>query len=755
MKKIKILLLIILTFSFFNITGCKKDSDSNNLKVKENLSKSQLYEYFKKAYTNRKLYSEDFTQINTAYYEMSDSSSSIEGEYTNKVSYNSQTKEGYILTEEYLFGDDEESGQYSELLNMYIVKEDDNYLNYYTKKTSEEDVYDLFYIEENNLINQIKEENNITEEYVTMKNPNQYSTIDKYSEALKDALEKNYDEEQMIALTLDSFYMQEIDYNNYLYKAKFKYDDILAIEINISYTKSTITKYSYKLEGNNTMDSLGFTFTMIEKETIEYEKEFDSEGMNFDKSNFNDKIPGIQLNAEISLSLVAGFVTTELDFDRLVKKGENIIDSLSTIVSKYVGIEDQFEGWYYDNNFTNKVGINDVFVNDSIKIYGKIKRVSYEINKVEATNGYFSVISEAGKGDTVYVYAYPNTGYVITEMYYIESGSQQKNYFLEEFTMPNNEITVYVIFGDEVNIHSKEELIYYLQDNIYAADIYNLCADIDMNNIEWEPIELISKTINGNGHKIYNLTITGEYTEAGLFSIVEDSFIKNLGLVNVDIDISSNQSVEAGAIAGRIDESIIENCFASGTIRVYSQNYVAYAGGLIGSINHYENSYNLSILNNNYSNVDVFAISNTNIESLVVAGGICAVASKNVVIQNNYSTGNVFAQNNHVVYAGGLIGVFFETNRSSISNSYATGNVTSLSLNSYAYGGGLVGEEVAITYICYRYSNQTIQVTGKTGNGKINQIGINGTLNDIFFYTYNNWNSDYWNLSLDNHPILK
>lgn len=49
-----------------------------------------------------------------------------------------------------------------------------------------------------------------------------------------------------------------------------------------------------------------------------------------------------------------------------------------------------------------------------------------------------------------------------------------------------------------------------------------LQKDLSLEGMLWEPIPSFSGQFKGNGHTISDLTITGQYSPAGLFGIVEE-----------------------------------------------------------------------------------------------------------------------------------------------------------------------------------------------------------------------------------------
>lgn len=104
---------------------------------------------------------------------------------------------------------------------------------------------------------------------------------------------------------------------------------------------------------------------------------------------------------------------------------------------------------------------------------------------------------------------------------------------------------------------------------------YILISDIDLagagyNN--WVPVgkhnSEFKGTFEGNHHKIENLTIRFDDSNAGLFGAVNGSRISNLTLINADINVTNNSysKYNTSSIAGRVISSSIMNCHVSGEI---------------------------------------------------------------------------------------------------------------------------------------------------------------------------------------------
>lgn len=164
---------------------------------------------------------------------------------------------------------------------------------------------------------------------------------------------------------------------------------------------------------------------------------------------------------------------------------------------------------------------------------------------------------------------------------------------------------------------------------------------------------------NGNGHTISNLYINRPDTDnVGLFSFMCD--VKNLCLTNVDVI----GGIYTGALMGyTFSNSQVSNCYiASGSVK--GTTCVGGLGGRFSGINGILNCY-----------------SDAEVSGETKAGGLLGETYlPNGSVINSFSHGNVTASSD---YAGGLIGY---TERVSLENCYAEGNITGK-----RFVGGVVG----------------------------------------------------------------
>ena len=241
--------------------------------------------------------------------------------------------------------------------------------------------------------------------------------------------------------------------------------------------------------------------------------------------------------------------------------------------------------------------------------------------------------------------------------------------------------------------------------------------DINLSGHSWVPIEWFDGTFNGQGHTIFNMSVTAGVTNsAGLFGY-GSAKVQNVNLKNVYV-VSKVGSV-GGIIGDARTGAKIENCTVEGTILygagtnagnssvggvvgetasnvtitgcqfsglVYSETLVGNnTTGGIGGIVGQANSSTISNCTNN-GTVCTTAISNN-------AGGIAGYI-KDTTVTNCQNKWNIYAKAesaNHGV--GGIAGqVYVSTRDCEIKECTNTGNITAIGSDSAGYAGGIVGK---------------------------------------------------------------
>lgn len=170
--------------------------------------------------------------------------------------------------------------------------------------------------------------------------------------------------------------------------------------------------------------------------------------------------------------------------------------------------------------------------------------------------------------------------------------------------------------------------------------------DNEMNALP-NPIPYFSGVLEGNGHSIRNLYLSGE--SVGLFAEMRSAFVRNLHFGGELTQVHGNEYV--GVLASAAYNSLIDNCSVTGEITASS-----HSGGLIGQIHD-------GIITN--SRVDITMLPSGS--SLHVVGGLVGLAVSSQLIANS---ANVNLITGHRL--GGLIGA---SSRTQIVASYSIGTV--------------------------------------------------------------------------------
>ncbi|MBV1757024.1 MAG: S-layer homology domain-containing protein [Dethiosulfatibacter sp.] len=259
-------------------------------------------------------------------------------------------------------------------------------------------------------------------------------------------------------------------------------------------------------------------------------------------------------------------------------------------------------------------------------------------------------------------------------------------------------------------------------DNVrnYLDKHFIQVEDIDLTDIEWEPIGAFSSgqqfvgSYNGNNKTINRLTIIPDASDqyVGLFGVIgydwEDEIyaqLSNISLTNVIIRGTELHSV--GSLVGRANNNTtIDNCSAFGEINALDNRGYA-IGGLVGD--------NSATLTNSEANVTIY-VSPTGTGTK--AGGLAGHNGGS--IDNCFATGDVTGND----YVGGLLG--WHTNNP-LTNSYSTGNVTG-----DESVGGLIGLAWGITEKSFSngHVNGNSYVGGLIGNlpGYVRNVYASGSV---------------------------
>ena len=256
-----------------------------------------------------------------------------------------------------------------------------------------------------------------------------------------------------------------------------------------------------------------------------------------------------------------------------------------------------------------------------------------------------------------------------------------------------------------------------------------LNTDIDLSDVNYDPINLISCVFDGGGHIISNYKTVQNNKYTGIFGVVSNSTIKNIAITDVNIDITYRASSHLyfGALSAYCCDSIILNCYSTGYI--YADNaYVSsgygkanYCGGLIGRSDR-------SIVMDSYSTVNVIAKICNYGSATVYAGGIVGFATDGEIIQC-FSTGDIKA--------------YQSANLSGIVNGYYRDKNSTASL----YAGNIVSNDTAIVCDCCSLKTATLIATNT--NYSENRLQYD----KIVEFVKNLWHEKFWDFSKE-YPSL-
>ena len=220
-------------------------------------------------------------------------------------------------------------------------------------------------------------------------------------------------------------------------------------------------------------------------------------------------------------------------------------------------------------------------------------------------------------------------------------------------------------------INSAEELAS-LGGRSFSGKSYRLTQDIDMENVSMQPIkEFADGTFDGDGYTISNLTISAASGNAGLFAETNSSTVfKNIILHNVSVTLTGGSYAGVGGLIGKIyGSTTIQGCGVSGAV-TYSSGY-SYNSGNVGGLVGYLNGK--CTIKESYSQA---TIKNENNNSSSTAGGLLGKTGNyyTLSVTDCYASGDVTAAGGR---AGGFTGYVYCSNgyRHTYENCYAAGAV--------------------------------------------------------------------------------
>ena len=294
--------------------------------------------------------------------------------------------------------------------------------------------------------------------------------------------------------------------------------------------------------------------------------------------------------------------------------------------------------------------------------------------------------------DTDRTYYVESTGNVIDDENILEiSTAEELKAFRDKVNDGNTFEGKVVCLKNNITLDINEEwtpIGLYLMANTSADDVTNL------------PFK---GTFDGRGYVIDNIYINTTDKVQGLFGLVDNGKILNVG-IGENCNITGGNAT-AGVVGCLINESSVSNCYNKGSINGY------YVGGITGisESSTVLNCYNIG-----------------NIEGDRMTGGIIGYSKCSTTI-NCYNKGNIKCIEDCI---GGIIGKTLEV--STISNCYNNGKV-----EGGFYVGGITGSLGEQSTIEKSYNNATIIANSSSewGNSVVGGIcGLNGNSKIIDVY---------------------
>ena len=236
---------------------------------------------------------------------------------------------------------------------------------------------------------------------------------------------------------------------------------------------------------------------------------------------------------------------------------------------------------------------------------------------------------------------------------------------------------------------------------------YKLTQDIVLKSAEgFTPFEFNGKLyspLDEDGNPLFKIVLiinTPEGVKDGVAAIFS-KLGANAQLTNIKVEVQINTILDAdhiSAIAG-INEGVLDNCSATGTITTEKASEKIYIAGLVAE--------NLGTLNNCKSAV---AINYDKTPNLLYVGGI--VAYNTNTIQNSTNNGNITTNSSTEAYIGGVVGYSSGAILKSANHGSITGNINA----NNSYFGGIAG-------ILAQNANARMNYCGSYGEIKGSNVG--------------------------------
>lgn len=290
-----------------------------------------------------------------------------------------------------------------------------------------------------------------------------------------------------------------------------------------------------------------------------------------------------------------------------------------------------FAGWYKTDNFEE--GTKYIFGRDAVKsnltLFAKwekcddknqiVTQINYNCGALIKANG--DVEKEVLPVDTTIKGSVWQLSNAVTQINYAQATTHSEYYIFAGWFTPEgikltnehgeliSEVAGYtdktgrwIADCEVVNLYSRwikadadYQYIASSEDlkNMEQAANYMLIEDVDLTNVDWEPIKLFTGKLNGNGNIIKglhcNFTMKNGGDSWGLFISLENAEVTNIIFENVSLN-AANQGNNGGdfclgTLAATATRSSISNITVNGTVSSNgSWGGGAHVGGIVGQV---------------------------------------------------------------------------------------------------------------------------------------------------------------------------
>lgn len=248
---------------------------------------------------------------------------------------------------------------------------------------------------------------------------------------------------------------------------------------------------------------------------------------------------------------------------------------------------------------------------------------------------------------------------------------------------------------------------------------------IDLTSINWQPIAMINSVFDGNDFEIRGLNISSaENGDAGLFSYLDHSTVKNLTISNVCVNTSATN---CGAVAGTMKSLDKEQTSEVENVNVNYISSINYSftnfGGIVGLITN-----GAQIKNSTVNNLNISKSSST-----TTIGGIVGFIEYDGIVYARVLNSQI---NSSVLYGLNNIGGVAGVNDGELYNVSGLVTIYFVAVGYEANVGGIAGinnktisASSMSTKIFIDGATKILNIGGVTGvnNGTISNVVVSGS----------------------------